>query len=189
MTARPAFQAVTAAVLLAAANVLAGGTAHAETADAQALDRSIEQLRAEVLSLNVEATQVEDDLLYPPATRTDFYLGVDISPLLIEQVILTIDDRPAITYRLSEREATALLTTGGLQRVARTNLAGGTHRVKVELRGTFAVRGEEKPPFEGVYEARFERDLLGGEVELNLTRPPRSSKPTLVLRSLKASQP
>ena len=189
MTFRPAFQASSAGVITAVSALLAVAAARAETPDVQALDRSIEQLRAEVLQLNVEATRTEDDLLYPAATRTDFYLGVDISPLLIESVVLTVADRPPLTHHLSESEATALLTTGGLQRVARTNLGSGSHRIQVELRGSYAVRGEEKLPFEGFYEATFERGLTSGEIELNLTRPPRSSKPTLVLRSLKASQP
>ncbi|ULQ46921.1 hypothetical protein JN531_001235 [Flagellatimonas centrodinii] len=191
MNVRFAFQASSAGLITAVSALLLAPLASAGAPERVELDRSVQQLRDEILLLNSQAQQVEDALLYPDATRTSFYFGVDISPLLIEEIVITIDDRPAITYRMGTEEATALLTSGGLLRVARANLDPGNHQLQVRLRGAYAVgKGDEpSPPFEGFYESSFEKGLSQGEVELMLTRPRRSNGPTLVLRDLKAVAP
>mgnify|MGYP000278766068 CR=1 FL=1 len=55
------------------------------------IDKSLQQLKSEVLDINQQAIRTEDAFLYPDQTRVTVYVGVSAPGLLVEEVLLTID--------------------------------------------------------------------------------------------------
>jgi hypothetical protein len=138
------------------------------------LDQTVQQLRQEVLRINAEAQAVEDALRYPPMTRTDVLFGVAVSQLLVREIRLQIEDRPVVTETFSEATASALLRSGGLQRVMRANLEPGAYTLKVEVEGQYADAEADAEPLRLEQTARIEKTLAPLLVQIELA-PERSN--------------
>lgn len=136
------------------------------TAEAVALDNTIQQLKERALELNVELQRLEDDFAYPPYSAVSVYIGSsDNTPNFLSQATVTIDNATPVQYSYSDKEARGLLK-GGLHRILRANVAPGVHRLRVEFKGTPIESGKAAAPVSETVVATFEKDDTESEVEL-----------------------
>lgn len=153
--------------------------------DAQALklDQAVQALKDEVLEFNREAQAVENEVLLPAHARLSVYLGVKVSGLLLEEVSVMIDDGRPVVYRYDANDARALLNETSLQRIVRTPVAGGAHRIRVSFTGHYADDKEDAPPVTDSFEAVFDKGLEEAELELTIARERRlAGKPRLSMK-------
>lgn len=158
------------------------------------LDQTVQRLREEIIRLNLEAQAVEDDLLYPRASRASFLLGVARSRLLVSNITLQIDNRPAVPYSFEQDEAASLVRSGGLQRVMRANLEPGTHRLSLKVEGRFEDDKVDTEPFVAEYQGEIVKGLQPLQVEIMIEPLARrgtfsSRRVGLNVRSLQATTP
>lgn len=138
---------------------------------AQKLDQAIQDFKKEVLDFNVEAQQVEDDILYPPHSRVTVYLSVKVPGLVLKTASVSVDNGPPQTVNYGERDAKALLAERRAQRLLRANLAPGAHRIRLTYSGQFADAKPDAPPVSGSYEAVFDKDHQPADLEFSIARP------------------
>lgn len=160
-------------VALLPLSIAAAGPAADISERAIRLDQVIEALKDELVEFSAEAQSIEDAVLIPEHQRVSIYLRVAVSGLLLQEVSVTIDDREAETYAYGERDARALLSDHALQRIARTTVGQGPHRVHVSYRGRYADDKPDAPPVSGSYEAIFDKDHKETELEFVLSRASR----------------
>lgn len=193
MTFRPLRTSLLAVSLALTTPALPARTPPPPDPDLVRMDQTVQRLREEILRLNVEAQRAEDAVLYPAATRSNFFLGVEVNGFLVRGLSIQIDDRPEVPFAFTEAEAGALLRSGGLQRVMRANLEPGEHRLSVRLEGTMADGKGEGEPLTLTYEGRFEKGIAPLDVELRVRPEPRrgfsARGPTLQLRTLESVAP
>ena len=114
-------------LLLLSLSLPVGLTFGAEEAEGIAIDRSIEVLKKEVLSLNRDLFILEEDLLFPANTQFSVFLSVNAGNLFVlDSVQLKIDDKTVANHLYTDREMAALLR-GGVQRLFIGNLPSGEH--------------------------------------------------------------
>ncbi len=154
---RPVRWALIAPALLCFGPALAQHAAPTEPALLER-DQVTEQLRLETLRFNAAAQAVEDDVRYPPLTRTAVYLGVELDDLLVSEAAIQIDDRPTVTVKFERSQAVALLRSRGLQRLMLANVDLGTHRARLSLTGQYASADADAAPV--VMERTVEFDKL-----------------------------
>lgn len=156
--------------VLIVASLCAGTALAAEppqpTAEAIALDTTIQQLKERTLELNVELQRLEDDFAYPPHSAVSVYVGSsENNPTFLNQATVTIDNAAPAQYSYGDKEARGLLK-GGLHRILRANVAPGTHRLRVEFKGTPIEPGKAAVPVTESFTATFEKAEGESEVEL-----------------------
>lgn len=134
------------------------------------LDQTIQALKDEVVELSREAQRVEYEVLIPEPQRLSIYLSVGVRGLLLDEVSIAVDDRAPEVYHYDETEARALLAANSLQRVLRTSVAPGPHRIRLTFTAHYADDEEGAPPVTDQYEAIFDKDLRETELEFTITR-------------------
>ena len=121
-------------------------TAYSEDA---ALHEEVKSVKAAVLELEKELSNLEQDLVNPATIRADFHFslayGEYFDPLALE---LKIDSETKLQHIYTEREVSAL-KLGAVQPLGELNLAPGQHKVTVTLLGI---------------------DPLGQDIELNVEK-------------------
>lgn len=152
------------------------------------LDQTIQALKAEVVEFAAAAQAVEDAVRYPDYSRVSAYLGVRINGLLLTESSVAIDDQPPETYSYDERDARALLSEGNLQRILRTNVEPGPHRIRVSVTGRIADADADDPPVTDTYEAIFDKGVGEAELEFVISRPSRLAKPRLSMKQWRATR-
>jgi hypothetical protein len=183
---RPAACVLFASVLACAAAAFA---AEQPLEDRQLeLDQSIQGLKDEVVEFTREAQAVEDDVLFPPETRVSVYLGVKVSGLLLQEVSVAIDDGAPQARSYEDRDARALLSDLNLQRLLRTNVAPGAHRIRLSFRGHLADAKPDAEPLTDSFEAIFDKTASPAELEFVISRTSRLAKPRLSLRQWRAAR-
>jgi hypothetical protein len=150
--------------------------------DAAALDQTVQQLKQEALDVGTATQRAEDALKYPPATRLTVDLSVIQPQVLIREITLSIDGAPPIRRKYSEAAARALTKSGGLDRLLRTNVAQGQHRLHAEFRAVFATAKADVPPVGGSIDQTFGKDTRPVVLELALDKG-ETATPALLLRS------
>lgn len=176
------------AAALAGAGV-ANAAEQASTGDPELqLDQSIQALKDEVVEFTREAQSIEDDVLFPAETRLDVYLGVKVSGLLLEEVSVSLDERPAETITYGDRDARSMLSDLNLQRLLRTNVSTGAHRIRVSFRGRLADADPDTAPIVDSYEAIFDKTAAPAELEFVISRPNRLSKSRLSMKQWRAAR-
>ena len=135
------------------------------TAEAIALDATIQDLKGVVLDLNVELQQLEDDYAYPQHSAVTLYIGsLEGNPAFLTEATVTLDEGAPVQYSFSEQEARGLLKNG-LHRLLRTNVSAGPHRLRVSFKGkTFG--NVNAPSVTEYFEAAFNKGDLEAELEL-----------------------
>jgi hypothetical protein len=137
------------------------------------LDQTIQALKDEVIELSREAQAVENAAIIPEHRRLSVYLKVAVSGLLLEEVGIAIDDQPAEVYHYDEFDARALLGEHALQRVLRTSVEPGPHRIRMSVKGQYADAKPDDPPVTDSYEAIFDKSQRETELEFVVTRASR----------------
>src|SRR5690606_17705273 len=115
----------------------------------------------------------ENEVLIPEAQRVSVYLSLGVRGFLLEKVSVAIDDREPEVHGYDDSGARALLASDSLQRLLRTAVAPGPHRIRFSFTGRFADDEEDVPPVTDVYEAIFDKDLRETELEFTITRASR----------------
>jgi hypothetical protein len=146
------------------------------------LDQTIQALKDEVVEFTREAQGVEDDVLFPPETRLSVYLGVKVSGLLLKDVSVTLDDKPAESYHYEDRDARALLSDLNLQRLMRANIEPGAHRIRITFSGQMANAKPEAAPIDDSYEAIFDKSATPAELEFVISRTSRLAKSRISMK-------
>jgi hypothetical protein len=150
--------------------------------DALKLDATIQDVKSEVLGFDAEAQAVERDALYPRYSRVTVFVGMRIPSLLLQKVSVSFDGGTAQDVSFAENEGKALLLSqGNLVRVLRTNLKPGSHRLHAEFTAQYADARSSDKPLTGSYDAIFEKDNSPAELELDIGRYTRVSKPEFTL--------
>jgi len=135
------------------------------TAEAIALDTTVQDLKGLVLDLNVELKQLEDDYAFPQHSAVTIYVGsLQGLPIFLTEATVTLDDGKPVQYSFTEQEARGLLKNG-LHRLLRTNVTPGPHRLRVSFTGkTFGAANA--PHVTENFEATFTKGALESELEL-----------------------
>lgn len=188
MPGRKAACLLFAAVCCAAASAARANQPPAPDESVIQNDQVIQALKDEVLEFSREAQAIEDEVLYPPHSRLSIYLGVKITGLILSEVSLAIDDQAAQKFTYSDKDAKALLSDRNLQRLLRTNIGPGPHRIRVSFVGKFYDDKPEETPLSDAYEAIFDKGLSETELEFLISRPTRFGRPALSMKQWRASK-
>lgn len=137
------------------------------------LDQTIQALKDEVLDISRDAQSIENTVLAPEDQRVSIYVSLSVRGLLLDEVGIAIDDGAAEVHHYDEHEARALLAAHSAQRVLRTAVAVGAHRIRFTYSGHYADAKPEDAPVTGQYEAIFDKDYRESELEFAVTRASR----------------
>jgi hypothetical protein len=162
-------------ILILAILTLAGGSAVAAdaTAQQQALDNRIQDLKQEVLQLNRDLFLLEEDLLFPSNTQFSVFVSLDAGSLFaLDSIQLKINDKLVASHLYTERELAAL-QRGGIQRLYIGNLASGKH----ELIAIFTGQGPSKRDYRRGTTIEFEKTMDPQFVELKIVDDPSKEQP------------
>ena len=162
-------------ILILAILTFAGGSAVAAdaTAQQQALDNRIQDLKKEVLQLNRDLFLLEEDLLFPSNTQFSVFVSLDAGTLFgLDSIQLKINDKLVASHLYTERELAAL-QRGGIQRLYIGNLASGKH----ELIAIFTGQGPSKRDYRRGTTIEFEKTMDPQFVELKIVDDPTKEQP------------
>jgi hypothetical protein len=140
------------------------------------LDQAVQAFKKEALEFNTEAQGVEDEVLFPPHARLSVYLSVKVPGLLLKEVSVTVDGNAPQTFTYTDRDAKAMLSEGHMQRVLRTAVGAGAHRIRISYSGQMADAKPDAPPVGDSYEAVFDKDQRETNLEFSIARRTRLSK-------------
>lgn len=105
--------------------------------DGSVLERDIQSLKQEVLSLNRDLFLLEEELLFPASTQVNVFLSLDVGRFFdLDAVELKLDGKTVNHHLYTPRELAAL-QRGGTQRLFIGNLKTGEH----ELVAIFTGKG------------------------------------------------
>lgn len=152
------------------------------------LDQAVQAFKKEALEFNTEAQGIEDDVLYPPHARLSVYLAVKVPGLLLKDVSVTVDNYPPQTFTYTDRDAKAMLSEGHLQRILRSNVGAGAHRIRIVYTGQLADAKPDAPPVGDSYEAVFDKDQRETNLEFSIARRSRLSKAGISMQQWRAKK-
>ncbi len=152
------------------------------------LDQTIQGLKDQVLEFNRDATQVEQDSLYPPYTRTSVFLGVRLGGLLIKDFSVSFDGGEPQKFTFDDVESLAFLQHRGFRRVMRANLSPGPHKIRAEFSARFANAKADDAPLTGNLEAVFDKNYNDTDLELMLVRSGFMAPPSLTLQQVRSTR-
>ena len=177
------------ALLAPALPAIAAGPSAAELEEQTLkLDQAVQAFKKEALAFNTEAQTIEDEVLYPPHARLSVYLAVKVPGLLLKDVSVSIDNSPAQTFNYTDRDAKAMLSEGHLQRVLRSGVTAGAHRIRISYTGQMADAKEGAPPVGDSYEAVFDKDQRETTLEFQIARRTRLSKAGISMQQWRAKK-
>ena len=101
----------------------------------QSLDEQVQEIKADVLGIAAELTQLEEKLLYPSNTQVAVFVSIaEGDDLQLDSVQIRIDDELVAHHIYSFKELEAL-QKGGVQRIYTGNAPTGKHRLDVSIAG------------------------------------------------------
>jgi hypothetical protein len=99
------------------------------------LDEQVQEIKADVLAIAAELSQLEERLLFPSNTQVAVFVSLaEAEPYRLDAIQLQIDGRPVAHHIYSYKELEAL-RKGGVQRIYTGNVATGAHELQVEITG------------------------------------------------------
>jgi hypothetical protein len=99
------------------------------------LDEQVQEVKADVLSIAAELSQLEEKLLYPSGTQVAIFVALAKGDQMrLDAVRLQIDGQLVAHYIYSFKELEAL-RKGGVQRIYVGNVATGDHQLDVLVDG------------------------------------------------------
>ncbi|MEN8162472.1 MAG: hypothetical protein ABFS41_20550 [Myxococcota bacterium] len=101
----------------------------------QGLDEQVQEVKADVLAIAAELTQLEERLLHPSGTQVAIFVALaEGEAFRLDSVEIQIDGEPVARHLYSFKELEAL-QKGGVQRIYTGNVSAGTHRLAVSVAG------------------------------------------------------
>jgi hypothetical protein len=99
------------------------------------LDEQVQEIKADVLAIAAELSQLEERLLFPSNTQVAVFVSLaQGDPYRLDAVELHLNGRPVAHYIYSYKELDAL-QKGGVQRLFTGNVAAGEHQLQVTVSG------------------------------------------------------
>ena len=152
--------------ILALALCTIGGFASAadevSRAQMQSLDEQVQEIKADVLRVAAELSQLEEKLLFPSNTQVAVFVSLsEGEELRLDSVQIQIDAELVAHHIYSFKELEAL-RNGGVQRIYTGNVPTGEHRLDVSIAGklssgvdfsgseSFDFRKEVEPKLVGI---------------------------------------
>ena len=160
---------------------------------AQAMDRRVQDLKAETLGLMRDLAVSERQIRCPEHSCTTIYATVNVSGFLLDEIEIQVNQQRPVRKAYSGSESRAMLKLDGYHRVLQTNLDPGSHTLRTTFIGHFADAEVGDPPITGT----IEQIIHKGYDELHvLQRVDRGGRrrsarldPPLILRSNSAYAP
>lgn len=114
----------------------------ASAQDEPGLDRDLEALKQETLSLNRDLLILEEELLYPASSQLAVYLSMDVGEFFeLDSVRLQLGEQMLASELYTAQQVDALYR-GGVQRLYLGNLRSGEHEISAFFTGR-GPRGED----------------------------------------------
>jgi hypothetical protein len=132
------------------------------------VDQTVQALKDEMVQFNRDASAAEDEFLYPPESRLSVYVSNAIPNLQLKQVTVQVDETAPVTVTYDEDAAHSMIAKDALQRVLRSNIARGGHRLKASFAGQMGDAKQGADPVTGTYEALFDKGVDPVEIELEI---------------------
>ncbi len=99
------------------------------TPTVEMISSEIQSIKKEVISLNRDLRHMEEELLFPSATRYSVFVSLDIGKYFtLEAIKLNIDGKMVSSHVYSPKQRYAM-TKGGIQKLHETNLNEGMHTI------------------------------------------------------------
>jgi hypothetical protein len=128
------------------------------------LDKSLQQLKSQVLQLNRDLFILEEDLLFPASTQVALFVSVDIGRFFkLDSVEVKIDEQDIAGFLYTQRQRFAL-EQGGIQKLFLGNIKSGTH----ELTAIFIGLDSEGRSIKRATQYTFEKEDDAVMLELKL---------------------
>jgi hypothetical protein len=118
--------------LLAVAPVIAQSFSSTEM---RSLDEQVQEIKSDVLDIAAELSRLEETLLYPSNTHVAIFVAMTPDETFrLDSMQIAINDQLATHYIYAFKELDAL-QQGGVHRIYTGNIASGTHRLEVTVKG------------------------------------------------------
>lgn len=99
------------------------------------LDEQVQEIKADVLGIAAELSQLEERLLYPSNTQVAVFVSlVKGETFRLDSVEIQLDGKPVAHHIYTFKELEAL-QKGGVQRIYTGNIRGGEHDLQVSVTG------------------------------------------------------
>lgn len=175
------FLAIIPAVSVAQDSVNSGA-ASAETAlrdRFRGIDQDVQDLNKELLALNQDITELEEELLFPAASQTAFFVALDVGDYFtLDSINLKINGKVVANYLYKSREVDAL-QRGGVHRLHMANLDAGDH----ELVAEFIGKGANARDYRRESTMTFNKRSGAKHVTLEITDRMQNQQPHVVIRN------
>lgn len=152
------------------------------------LDQAMQAFKKEALEFSTEAQSIENEVMFPAHARLTVYLAVKVPGLLLKDVSVSVDNGTPQTFSYTDRDAKALLAENHLQRILRSSVTPGAHRIKISYTGQMADAKEGAPPVGDSYEAVFDKDQRETNLEFSIARRTRLSKAGISMKQWRAKK-
>jgi hypothetical protein len=127
-----------ASLAFACLALLAGAPAVAQDVSREqmkGLDEQVQEIKADVLAIAAELSQLEERLLFPSNTQVAVFVALESGESYrLDAVELQVNGRPVAHHIYSYKELEAL-QKGGVQRIYTGNVPTGEHDLLVSVRG------------------------------------------------------
>lgn len=149
-----------------------------ELQDLKAIANSIQNLKAEVITLNKDLRQMEEKLLFPSNTRYTVFVSVTTGQFFkLDSIKLKIDGKLVATHVYSDKQRTAM-ERGGIHRLYVTNMNEGMHEITAFFNGI----GQDGRPYKRAANLAFEKNIGGEFLELAIVDDGSIQEPTFTLK-------
>jgi hypothetical protein len=143
---------------------MAAASAPAASAPAAGLDSRVQDLKADVISLNRDLLVLEEELLFPASTQVALFVSMDVGRLFsLDSVQIKLDDKIVADYLYTPNEVAAL-HRGGVQRVFMGNLKTGAH----EITAFFTGQGPHTRDYKRATTLKFDKGSEPKYIELRI---------------------
>lgn len=141
------------------------------------LEKTIEDLKAEVIELNRELFELEEQLLYPATTSFAVFVSMD-SVKNFELTSLKLElDQAAVTSHLYSAEQVDALRRGGIQKLFQGNLKPGMHHLKAQIQG----KDSDGRPVQRTVVADFGKARSTKYLEVKISQNPKKQRPEFAI--------
>jgi len=150
----------------------------ADEENLQNIDKQVEALKKDVISVNRDLFVLEEELLFPANTQTFYFLSMEGTTFFdLDSVELKIDGKVAAHYLYTEREVMAL-AKGGVQRLHVNNLNKGEH----EIIAVFIGKGPQGRDYRRGATYTFEKGFDPKFIELKIIESEQKNQPEFAIK-------
>ena len=129
------------------------------------LDEQVQEIKADVLSIAAELSQLEEKLLYPSNSQLAVFVSfVDGERFRLDSVEIQLNGAPVANHIYTFKELEAL-QKGGVQRLYTGNIRSGEHDLQVLVMGKTAAGND----FQNTKQFKLSKAVGPEIVEVSLT--------------------